>query len=166
MLLNGPAVSILFSIFFVWIAVISIWILKVKKLFREITQGVTKQDLKSILESILKNSEIENKKIQEILKKIDQIEKASTLHVQKIGLVRFNPFSDTGGDQSFVIALLDGRDNGMVVSSLHSRDVTRIYAKPIENAKARKYELSKEEQEAIKKAKTRLPAGKVKKGET
>jgi hypothetical protein len=145
-------------IFLIWISAITFWIIKVRKTFQVITQGVSKQDLKSILESLLKNSEIENKKAQEILKKIDQLEKASTLNIQKIGLVRFNPFADTGGDQSFVIALLDGKDNGVVISSLHSRDVTRIYAKPIENSKAIRYELSKEEQEAIKKAKSKKGA--------
>jgi len=159
MLLNiNSIILITLLIFLIWISAITAWIIKVRKTFQVITQGVSKQDLKSILESLLKNSEIENKKVQEILKKIDQLEKASTLNIQKIGLVRFNPFADTGGDQSFVIALLDGRDNGVVISSLHSRDVTRIYAKPIENSKAIRYELSKEEQEAIKKAKSKKGA--------
>ncbi len=159
MLLNiNSIILITLLIFLIWISAITVWIIKVRKTFQVITQGVSKQDLKSILESLLKNSEIENKKAQEILKKIDQLEKASTLNIQKIGLVRFNPFADTGGDQSFVIALLDGRDNGVVISSLHSRDVTRIYAKPIENSKAIRYELSKEEQEAIKKAKSKKGA--------
>jgi hypothetical protein len=151
MLLNiNSIILITLLIFLIWISAITAWIIKVRKTFQVITQGVSKQDLKSILESLLKNSEI--------LKKIDQLEKASTLNIQKIGLVRFNPFADTGGDQSFVIALLDGRDNGVVISSLHSRDVTRIYAKPIENSKAIRYELSKEEQEAIKKAKSKKGA--------
>jgi hypothetical protein len=159
MLLNiNSIILITLLIFLIWISAITFWIIKVRKTFQVITQGVSKQDLKSILESLLKNSEIENKKVQEILKKIDQLEKASTLNIQKIGLVRFNPFADTGGDQSFVIALLDGKDNGVVISSLHSRDVTRIYAKPIENSKAIRYELSKEEQEAIKKAKSKKGA--------
>jgi len=159
MLLNiNSMILITLLIFLIWISAITFWIIKVRKTFQVITQGVSKQDLKSILESLLKNSEIENKKAQEILKKIDQLEKASTLNIQKIGLVRFNPFADTGGDQSFVIALLDGKDNGVVISSLHSRDVTRIYAKPIENSKAIRYELSKEEQEAIKKAKSKKGA--------
>jgi hypothetical protein len=153
MLLNLEVTTlILFFIFFVWVAVITFWVLRTRKLFQDITQGVTKQDIKSILENILKNTEIEDKKIQEILKKINQLENASSFHVQKIGLVRFNPFSDTGGDQSFVIAFLDGKDSGVVISSLHSRDVTRIYAKPVENGQSLKYELSKEEQEAIKKS--------------
>jgi hypothetical protein len=72
--------------------------------------------------------------------------------VHKVGVVRFNPFKDLGGDQSFSIALLDGENNGVVVSSLHTREGNRVYAKPVELGKAVKHPLTEEEQEAIKKA--------------
>lgn len=71
--------------------------------------------------------------------------------IQQIGVVRFNPFEDTGGDQSFVIALLDGRGSGFVLTSLHGRAGTRVYAKPVEHGQA-VYALSTEEQEAIRRA--------------
>jgi hypothetical protein len=66
-------------------------------------------------------------------------------------MVRFNPFSDTGGDQSFVIALLDGKNNGVVFSSLYTRGQPLVYAKPIE-AGASRYQLSKEEADALARA--------------
>lgn len=69
--------------------------------------------------------------------------------VQHIGLVRFNPFEDTGSDQSFVIALLDARHDGIVVSSLHGREATRVFAKPIA-AGMSTHVLSGEEAEAIR----------------
>ena len=69
--------------------------------------------------------------------------------VQHVGLVRFNPFEDTGSDQSFVIALLDAQRDGFVVSSLHGRDSTRVFAKPI-TAGASVHQLSGEEAEAIR----------------
>ncbi len=71
--------------------------------------------------------------------------------VQNVGIVRFNPFSNAGGDQSFWIALLDERRNGVVISSLYARDGVRVYGKPIQQG-ASSYQLSKEEEEAIKKA--------------
>ncbi|PJC28376.1 hypothetical protein CO054_00495 [Candidatus Shapirobacteria bacterium CG_4_9_14_0_2_um_filter_39_11] len=71
----------------------------------------------------------------------------------KIGLVRFNPFPGTGGDQSFCLSILDGEGSGLVISSLHSRETTRIYAKPVKKGKAAGYELSTEEKQAIKNAK-------------
>ena len=61
------------------------------------------------------------------------------------------PFSDTGGDQSFAIAMLDSLGNGVVLSSLHSRTDTRVFAKPVQGGRS-KFQLSDEEQDAIKKA--------------
>lgn len=70
----------------------------------------------------------------------------------KVNLVRFNPFNDLGGDQSFILVLLDEQQNGVVVTSLHSRDRTRVYAKPIKNGQGDNVSLSREEKLAIVKA--------------
>jgi len=92
------------------------------------------------------------------LARVDQL--AGQLHVlkdrvhatiQHVGVVRFNPFRDTGGDQSFAVALLDEDANGVVISSLHNRNDTRIYAKAITGGRST-YTLSAEEQEAIQQA--------------
>ncbi|MCA9397903.1 DUF4446 family protein [candidate division WWE3 bacterium] len=72
--------------------------------------------------------------------------------IQKIGLVRFSPFEDTGSDQSFALALLDAADNGIIISSLHGRDRTRMYAKKIVHGDGDGYALSEEEKESIVKA--------------
>lgn len=69
----------------------------------------------------------------------------------RVGLVRFNPFEDTGGNQSFALALLDGHGDGFVVSSLHARAGTRVYAKAIVGG-ASEAALSTEEAEALKQA--------------
>lgn len=71
--------------------------------------------------------------------------------VQNVGLVRFNPFQETGGDQSFALALLDRKGNGVVVSSLHSRNMTRFYAKPVKGGTAQ-LSLSEEEAQALQQA--------------
>ena len=72
--------------------------------------------------------------------------------IQKVGIVRFNPYNDMGGDQSFALAVLDGLRNGVVISSLCSRSGTRIYAKTVMNGDGLDHPLSQEEQEAINKA--------------
>jgi len=71
--------------------------------------------------------------------------------VQKVGMVRFNPFSEVGGDQSFSVALLDGSNNGIVITSLYIREGNRVYGKPINNGQS-KYQLSNEENKAVEKA--------------
>lgn len=70
---------------------------------------------------------------------------------QHIGVVRFNPFPDAGGDQSFAIAIMDEEKDGMVISSLYGRETSRIYAKPLEHGRSR-YQLSREEMQAIEQA--------------
>ena len=77
------------------------------------------------------------------------LEERSRGSLQHIGMVRFNPFDDTGSDQSFAIALLDDRRDGVVLSSLHGRANTRLFAKPVENGES-KHALSTEEAQAIK----------------
>ena len=71
--------------------------------------------------------------------------------VQHVGMVRFNPFDDTGSNQSFALALLDGDANGIILSSLHSRQQTRLYVKEIVAGRS-EAPLSAEESEALKKA--------------
>jgi len=91
------------------------------------------------------------KNLKELGKLLEEIVENNKINMQKAGVVRFNPFADTGGNMSFTIALLDGRDNGILISSLHSREGTRIYAKAIENGQG--HNLTDEEKEAIVKAK-------------
>jgi hypothetical protein len=76
----------------------------------------------------------------------------------RVGLVRFNPFEDTGGNQSFALALLDGNGDGFVVSSLHARTGTRLYAKSV-SAGASDSALSDEESEALRQAMAKPSAG-------
>jgi hypothetical protein len=76
------------------------------------------------------------------------LEAAAHFHLQHVGVVRFNPFRDTGGDQSFALALADGRGHGVILSSLHTREVTRVYAKPLEEWES-SYSLTEEERQAI-----------------
>ncbi|MGZ8562875.1 MAG: DUF4446 family protein [Candidatus Limnocylindria bacterium] len=79
----------------------------------------------------------------------EYLEVRSRGSLQHVGLVRFNPFEDTGSDQSFAIALLDDRRDGIVLSSLHGRGQTRIFAKPVEAGES-KHTLSDEEAQAIR----------------
>lgn len=77
-----------------------------------------------------------------------QTDLASRRSLQWLGVLRFNPFGDVGGDQSFALALVDGYGNGVVISSLYMRDVTRVYAKPLKKWEA-EYHLTDEEKQAI-----------------
>ena len=71
--------------------------------------------------------------------------------IQKIGMVRYNAFKDTGSDLSFALAMLDSKNNGVVLNGIYSREMSNIYAKPVENGISN-YTLSEEEKQAIEKA--------------
>ena len=88
-------------------------------------------------------------KMEELAKLYDGLEVRSRGSLQHVGVVRFNPFEDTGSDQSFAIALLDDRRDGIVLSSLHGRGQTRVFAKPVEGGES-KHQLSDEEAQAIR----------------
>ena len=101
----------------------------------------------------------QSKKLNELNKQNDILEEAvadlrkqQKYSIQKIGLVRYNPFADDGGNLSFSMALLDDHNNGVVITSMHGRDANRIYAKPIIKSKS-EFTLTKEEELAIKESK-------------
>lgn len=87
--------------------------------------------------------------VADLKKTVESYQRSSLKHLQKSGFVRFNPFSNSGGDQSFALAILNGHNDGFVISSLHSRDQTRTFAKPVKAGVGEKFELSKEEKLAI-----------------
>lgn len=94
-------------------------------------------------------------KLEEVLEKIkslDEFKKQSLGHVQKIALKRYNPYQDTGGDQSFSVALLDGHNNGIVITSLHNRTGTRVFAKSVKGGKEDKFQFSEEEKAVVAEA--------------
>lgn len=103
------------------------------------------------LKDILKEFKLLKNSFKELSLKFENLEKEHQFSVQKVGLVRFNPFSEVGGDQSFSIALLDGNNDGLVVSSFYTREGSRVYGKPIKNGESQ-YALSREEMKAIAKA--------------
>ena len=88
---------------------------------------------------------------EKLSEELDALKKKSKFSVQKVALIRFNPFREVGGDQSFSVALLDGNNSGVVITSLYSREENRVYGKPVKNGES-EYLLSEEEKEAIERA--------------
>ncbi|MFH1462372.1 MAG: DUF4446 family protein [bacterium] len=92
------------------------------------------------------------KNLDKVSKELEDLKKESKFSIQKVGMVRFNPFSEVGSDQSFSAALLDSNNSGVVITSLFTREESRVYGKPIKEGLS-EYSLSKEEKTAIEKAK-------------
>lgn len=90
-------------------------------------------------------------KLEQTTKELEDFKQEMRRAITKIGIKRFNPFKEIGGDQSFSIALLDEEHNGVVVTSYYGRELNRVYAKPIQGGKS-EHELSEEEKGAIEQA--------------
>lgn len=109
------------------------------------------KDLQEDLENYMYRVERVERQNAEILGQISGLDKDLEGCIQKVGILRYSAFQDTGSDLSFTLALLDEHDNGVVLNGIYSREMSNIYAKPVEGGKS-KYTLSAEEQEAIKRA--------------
>lgn len=103
------------------------------------------------LENYMYRVERVEKQHAEIRGLINTIDTNMANCIQKIGIVRYNAFKDTGSDLSFALAMLDEKNNGVVLNGIYSREMSNIYAKPVENGKST-YTISEEEQQAIQKA--------------
>lgn len=148
--LDSPVVVAALAVFF-WLLVVTIWLFLTDRHYRKLVGRTGEMDLKRALEKLLAKEEEDAAYIKKIEEAVRELEKQGVHHVQKVGIVRFNPFSETGGDQSFSLAVLDGENSGVVITGLHARESTRLYIKPIKGGKSR-YELSREEKDAIVRA--------------
>jgi len=150
MLLNFAYLG--FGILFLWLTVLTVYFWKLSSHYNKLTSGANGKSLNIILENLLKDMDLSKKDIEKLKRYSEKLYKDSLLHIQRVGLVRYNPFKDTGGDQSFVLSLIDGHDTGVVISGLYSRSGTRWYAKKVNQGKGVDYELSEEEKKSIKEA--------------
>jgi|SRR3989344_5379782 len=136
----------------IWLGVLTYLILKEKDFLDEIFPKNGERDIRKKFEELIKEVKGSEVQTRQIEKKLGLLEHDGMNHIQRVKLIRFNPYDDTGGDQSFCIALLNNDSTGVVVTSLHGRSGTRIFAKPVEKGKATKYHLSKEEEQTVREA--------------
>ncbi len=114
-----------------------------------LTAGGDGTSLESTLEAHIDKVYAVAREVDELEVRAAMLERTQLNAFQRLGLVRYNPFEDTGGNQSFALALLDQHGDGFIVSSLHTRTATRVYGKAV--AKGRpEAALSDEETEALR----------------
>jgi len=135
----------------VWVALLQRSEARLRSRLRRVLTGGETTSLDQILDQQVQRLDGLSGRLDALTKLHHELEAITQRAIQKVGVVRYNPFSDAGGDQSFAIALLDAEGNGLVVSSLHSRTETRVFAKPVRAGRST-YSLSDEEQQAVKKA--------------
>ena len=148
LMINVFALCILFIGFFIMLVRLHSINKNYKTFLKKLGNG---ENIEEDLENYMYRVERVEKQHAEINGAISSINANLTNCIQKIGIVRYNAFKDTGSDLSFALALLDENNNGVVLNGIYSREMSNIYAKPVENGKS-KYTISEEEQEAIQRA--------------
>ena len=132
----------------VWLSVLQSRISRLTKHYRRLLPS-GRGSLDDLLDRQLAELAENRAKMDALMAAVERVEGTYAHALQRIGIVRFNPFDDSGGDQSFSVALLDGDENGVVLTSIFARTQCRVYAKPIEKGHSR-YQLSAEEEEAVR----------------
>jgi len=146
-----PLQEIALGIIAVWLIGLSVGLVLVYRFFGRLSSGVKTGNLKKVLDKILENQTKTSLGLANLEREVKKLEEEGALHVQKVGLVRFNPFRETGGDHSFSLALLNAKNTGILLTSLHTRERTRVYIKAVKKGKS-EYEFSQEEKKALSKA--------------
>jgi hypothetical protein len=151
---NSAAVLLASFVTFVVITVIyliSTWRLRhVVKRYQTLLNELNQRSVETLLFDQVETMRVTKATVDQFKERLSNLELAAQSYVQRVGVVRFNAFADTGSDLSFSIALLDNNDDGVVISCIQGRHEGRTYAKPITRGRSA-YPLSQEELLAIQK---------------
>ncbi len=124
---------------------------KMKRKYKQMLGEGRELNLEEAIISVQQRQSVLNEKADHNAKQIEAILQTMKTMKSKVGILRYNAFGDRGNDLSFSAAIIDSECNGLVLSGIHSRDDSYIYAKPVEKGTSR-YALSPEEKEAISQA--------------
>lgn len=151
-LLGGIVISILFLL------ILNIFLFikfrKINRATQSFFSGKNGKDLEEVINNQYKLIVKNEKDIKELFDGYEKIFNIAAKGIQKVGVVRYNPFKDMGGNQSFSIALLDRNDSGLLITTLATRDGARIFSKAVTAGDCKEFPLLEEEKKAIKMAKT------------
>lgn len=126
---------------------------RLKALYARLTRGARGENLEQMLLGHIEEVRAAKGRMEELERTLQTLQRACEYDLQHLGIVRFNPFANTGGDQSFALALADAHGDGAIITSLHGREGTRVYARALHGWEAAN--LSDEEREAIAQARAR-----------
>ncbi len=135
-----------------WLVFLTVKYRKLTKKTRLLFSEKGNKGLGTLVEDYMIEVKKAKRKSADLESRLEEIAKLANAGFHKVGFIRYNPFGDVGGNQSFSLCLLDSADNGFVISSIHSREGTRVYSKTVISG-ASEYNLSEEEKKVIQIAK-------------
>jgi len=141
--------EIVLGFFFIWLILLSWIIFRAKSHYRNLVDTTKKVKLDQILELLINDDKKFASELSIIKKKLVDLTDKQKFYFKKIGIVNFNPFGRSGGEQGLVVALLNEENSGLIINFIYTRDGLRVYTKQVKNSKGEKHELSEEEKKAI-----------------
>lgn len=150
----GSLGALIFGEFLLFCFVIGLFIQnrRLKKKLQVFFSGKEAKDLETVLIEQLAETKALDQEIQELFEISNRLRELGMKSVHKTAMLRFNPFKEVGSNQSFCVAFLDGKNSGIVISSLHTREGTRVYAKPVVLGTANNFPFTEEEKSTIDQA--------------
>ena len=156
MILYLPIITLILAALALILSGYCAWrIIGVNKLKKTFFAGSKALSLESVIYSLQQELQTSRQQEAALEKALTELKNKVTFAVQKVGLIRFNPFNDGGGNFSFSLALLDDNDTGVILTSMYGREQNRIYTKKINNGKC-EIKLTEEEEQAVQKANKKL----------
>jgi len=134
------------------ITIIILWIISIEYRLKKFFVGTNARNLEEVMNIISKDNALIKEVQSQIKTNLVNIDKRLDKSIRNVKTVRFNPFVDAGGNQSFAISFLNDEGDGVIISSLYARDRMSIFAKPINKGKS-DFELTNEEKEVLEKSK-------------
>ena len=116
-MLNGTIFLIFSACLVVYLIVLTIYFIKLRRHYNRLISFSGKESLGKILDTVLDKLSDNRNDIQALKKNIDELTETGRNHVQKVGIVRYNPFKDKGFDQSFILAILDNKDKIIIIDN-------------------------------------------------
>ncbi len=153
-LLNAQALTYILIASVIIILILIAWNIRLEMKIKRLLRGKNAKTLEDTIIQLNKETDSLHSANEIIKEYLEDVEKRLKKSIQGVSTVRFNPFKGVGegGNQSFATAFIDETGNGVVISSIYSRDRMSVYSKPLKKYKS-EYELTKEEKSAIKEAK-------------
>lgn len=128
----------------IWNIIISVQLSRLKGKYKRFMRGATNKSIEQLIREYMESIDNTVNKVDVLSGELIHLKEQTDRCIQKCNIIRYNAFSDTGSDLSYSIALLDGYNNGVIISSIYGRNESVTYAKPIDNGECR-YPLSLEE---------------------
>ncbi len=146
-----PTLSLVTYILAGVIVLLIVWVIRLEMRLRKYWRGKNGADLESHINEIGKSIDTLHLKQKDFSAHAQYLENKSRASIRNVEMLRFNPFKDQGSNQSFAIAMLNDEGDGVVLSTLYSRERMSLFAKPIKN-RSSEFELSVEEKEVLARA--------------